>query len=334
MSKLVGARVPVSLILGAGASRAVHYGAPSFPSPLDNDFFELLQRLKISYKSKTLENKVKQAREFVIRKGLKLENGRLIYSMEELFYRLHQKALLHHQLFPQEVRSKNPDEELREKFTTAIQGLLRAAHGAKTCRNHARLFRQLRGPHSILTFNYDLVAERAFRNIFEREKEFGVWLYGLGDNSHNLPTIHKLHGSINWEVGDKIRPRQERWSDFAGSPGATGFNILLPYWEKRIWESPWQEIWRRAAQRLRTTERLIVWGYSLPVTDLKARELLRIGLRPDSDRAALKEVCIIDPNPETRRRWRQIFLKQMFWSYEGIDEFFHNPPPWYPVANV
>jgi len=66
----------------------------------------------------------------------------LFDSMERLFYTLHQNAVLHHQLFPEDWDPDiNPDHELRQYFTVAIQGLLRAAHGKRTCQHHTRLFK-------------------------------------------------------------------------------------------------------------------------------------------------------------------------------------------------
>jgi hypothetical protein len=104
----------------------------------------------------------------------------------------------------------------------------------------------------------------------------------------------------------------------------------LPYWDKRIEKKPWKAIWLRAAQQLRRTRQLIVWGYSLPLTDLKARELLRLSFSPEV--SVLTGVCVIDPNAEASQRWRRIFLNQRFWTYGSIQEFFKDPPDWYPVS--
>jgi hypothetical protein len=206
---------PVSVVLGAGASRAVSYADRCFPSPLDRDFFDLLQRFRPRYRNKAFQRKVEEAGNFIVEKALMFDDGRLVDSMERIFYTLHQNAVLHHKLFPQEFTS-NPDDDLQTKFTIATQALLRSAHGTRACRHHVKLFRPLRGADAILTFNYDLVAERALRSLYERKAEFGVWLYGVGPRQDDMPTLHKLHGSVNWEVGEnkEIQPRQKSWSDF------------------------------------------------------------------------------------------------------------------------
>ena len=71
-------RNPLSVILGAGASRSVHYRKGRLPSPLDKDFFELLQRLRPSYKGKRLQREVEEARDYVVKKSLALEHGRFV----------------------------------------------------------------------------------------------------------------------------------------------------------------------------------------------------------------------------------------------------------------
>jgi hypothetical protein len=84
---------------------------------------------------------------------------------------------------------------------------------------------------------------------------------------------------------------------------------------------------------------VIIWGYSLPATDLKARELLRISLlRRDSN----VNVCVIDPSGESRDRWRGMFLRRRFWHCESIEQFFdlleqrrsYRPEFWPPFTEL
>jgi len=46
-------------------------------------------------------------------------------------------------------------------FTRCLQAVLRDAHRKRECFNHRDLFRKLHSHDVILSFNYDLVAERA-----------------------------------------------------------------------------------------------------------------------------------------------------------------------------
>jgi hypothetical protein len=51
-------------------------------------------------------------------------------------------------------------------------------------------------------------------------------------------------------------------------------------------------LWKNACAALQAAEHVIVWGYSLPPTDIKAQQLFSITL----ERRDLK-LCVIDPSP-------------------------------------
>jgi hypothetical protein len=84
----------------------------------------------------------------------------------------------------------------------------------------------------------------------------------------------------------------------------TEFPIFLPFWDKRIEKRPWLDMWQLAYRRLKKTKRLIVWGYSLPETDIKAQQLFHLSL---GGRAI--DICVIDPAAKTRKRWRKLLPK-------------------------
>lgn len=331
-----------TVILGAGASRAVSYATQKASlSPLDGDFFELLQRLEPKNPADD------KAKEFVIEQALASSGDQLWNSLERLFYTRHLNAVLRDKLLSARAilgsgsSSTEQADKLLKNFARAIQALLRAAHGKEVCFHHQRLFQRLTSGDAIISFNYDLVPERALREYRRSEDmpEFGPWLYGFGrypKGSMAIPRLHKLHGSVNWQStaegsGPELKPKvkQKSWKDFDKQPGyadyAPPFSILLPYWEKRVERPPWLEIWQRAAGHLLKTTSLIIWGYSLPLTDLKARELLRITLGGGDE---LREVCVIDPSKRVRDKWRSEFVRQKFWHYSDIEEFLAGAPPW------
>lgn len=319
-----------TVILGAGASRAVSYASGmASPSPLDGDFFELLQRLEPMNRGDA------KAKKFVIGQAMADSGDQLWASMERLFYTRHLNAAMRHKLQSGPI-DPDPAKELLANFARAIQAVLRAAHGKEVCLHHQRFFQRLTDKDSIITFNYDLVAERALRQFRPSDMpEFGPWIYEFKNyppGGARIPGLHKLHGSVNWRTiseGSAPQVKQKSWTDFDEKPGYADygptFSILLPYWEKRVEQAPWLGIWQRAAGQLKQTTSLIIWGYSLPLTDLKARELLRITLR-ESD--LLKEVCVIDPSKTVCDKWRSEFVLQKYWHYSDIEAFLNDPPPW------
>jgi hypothetical protein len=161
----------------------------------------------------------------------------------------------------------------------------------------------------VLTFNYDLLVEEALRG-WERNAS-GPDLYPLplverqpvgshpfltaGGPTAPLPSIYKLHGSVNWM--------------YSGEENSTGPVTLGP-WQRSdpqqqaprqrylysdlkplvvpptsskspfYTHSALRALWAAAAAALREAEEIIVIGYSFPSTDQQVTTLLRTTLRP------------------------------------------------------
>ncbi len=128
-------RDSVTFVLGAGASRAVSYARTTdVPSPLDRDFFDLLQRLEAKEKDEA-------AVSWVLEKmaTLPFEYRR---SLEKAFYTLHLRSYLRRKL----AGADNSEEEaVVSHFARAVVALLRKAHGTHTCENHKYVLQGL-GP--------------------------------------------------------------------------------------------------------------------------------------------------------------------------------------------
>src|SRR5260370_888725 len=137
----------IAIVLGAGASRAVSYAdEPEVLSPLDADFFDLLQRVEPASTDK-------RAVDHVIRETQKLPNE-CWYSMERAFYTSHLRAYMSAKLTNEE---DHPDERVIKEFAQCVQVLLRRAHGKHKCVLHERLLESLHEADTIISFNYDLV---------------------------------------------------------------------------------------------------------------------------------------------------------------------------------
>jgi hypothetical protein len=318
--------VRTTIVLGAGASRSVSYANKGgYPSPLDADFFDLLQRVDASEDdAPAVEAVLEQV------KGLTPDHWR---SMERTFYTLQLRAYLYKKLTG--TPGAISDTEVIANFARCVQCLLRKAHGKEVCSSHQQLFQQLGNADTVITFNYDLVAERALRSIAdERKVLFSSGLYGWSKAWRaNLPPVLKLHGSSNWRIleGGKISVRTKAWEDLDSKPGYRGhvgqgseFPIFLPFWDKRIENQPWLSLWKKAYERLLVSDRLIVWGYSLPSTDIKASSLFTLTL---ASRAI--DLCVIDPSHAARERWRRLLPKARYWEYDGIRDFKKEAPSWW-----
>jgi hypothetical protein len=318
------------LVLGAGASHGVSYAHQGkMASPLDRDFFDLLQRLAPSKSDR-------DAVSFILN-AIRTLPHECRRSMERSFYTLHLGAYLARKLGAEQDVT---DEKIIADFARCIQGLLRAAHRMNTCGHHELALRSFLGRDTVISFNYDLVCERALRRVAEsRRVPFGPWVYGTVQRTYNLPTLLKLHGSSNWRLtNDTFDVLTHEWSDFDAAPGYQGhrgkgttFPIFLPFWDKRIEEEPWLSMWKAAFSRLRRASAVIVWGYSLPTTDIKAQQLFSLALR--QRRFSL---CVIDPVRDTRDGWRELAPEAQYWEYDGVQDFLNYPPKWWdrPTSTV
>jgi hypothetical protein len=128
----------------------------------------------------------------------------------------------------------------------------------------------------------------------------------------------EAHRPANWkEFGEQLHYLPEKSTGYDHDPDRRP-PVLLPYWDKRVEKGLWLDIWKRAAAQLRRTNSLIIWGYSLPATDLKARELIRLAFRPGAE---LTKVAVIDRSADTQDRWRAMFLDKEFWRFESCCDF-------------
>lgn len=315
-----------TIILGAGASRVVSYAhlVPMF-SPLDGDFYDLLQRLEAPHDPEdaaAVEDILSRAKQ-----------GDLWESMERMFYTLDLRCSMEDMLFPNGPRAKRADE-FRRRFARSVQVLLKAAHAPDTmmeCQHHEDLFEPLGAGDAIITFNYDLVAESALRKklsvaIPGKGLYFPEWLYGFRDgpdSGKDCPRLYKLHGSVNWQTapddegGVRVRQIDPKDPDAKEGYGGDPFLMMLPFWDKKIEEPPWDRIWKLAGHQLIRTTNLVVWGYSLPPTDIKSRELFNLTLKA----SRTKELVVIDISRDARMRWRRQFIEMRFRQYESVEKY-------------
>jgi hypothetical protein len=317
----------ITLILGAGASRGVSYAHPGrFPSPLDSDFFDLLQRLKPHPDDH-------DAVRFVLEQVTTLPPD-FRRSMERSFYTLYLRAFLKRILSNSDA---GEDDRLLGCFAHAVEAVLRFSHKMETCEFHKSIVAKLGGDDAVISFNYDLVIERALRPLAEvRNVSFGDHIYRFaGSPAHDLPIpkILKLHGSSHWKIREGIlSTRILDWKEFDKQPQyirhklGPEFPILLPFWDKAIQHEPWLHLWRESYQQLQRCDTMIVWGYSLPPTDVKARELFSIAAREHGKNIKL---CVIDPSVETRGRWQELYPRAQYCQYQFVEEFLENPPYWW-----
>ena len=179
--------------------------------------------------------------------------------------------------------------------------------------------------NAIVTFNYDTVFEDVMKRLESRvgpvpalEPYYGSFSEGaerwnicgtIGKKSRaNTPLrdnqfpIIKIHGSINW-VRHKRRNPEEHWVEKNDpaierkSKASDHFPVILPSWQRSDFnDTVYEPLVRNAIEHLRLASRWVFIGYSLPMTDLSIRYLLKVAL--DSPQLPEIEVCLKEPGSQ------------------------------------
>jgi hypothetical protein len=199
--------------------------------------------------------------------------------------------------------------------------------------------------NTILSFNYDMTIEEAFRNL-------GIpFNYGFDESSVNLnESCHdpksellllKLHGSMSWSICHERGENLDDWGsvdlhqDFKSLSSAHQEPLLIPPTWRKVAFGVVSEVWERAVEALATATRIIIVGYSMPVIDQHFKYLLAAGLQRN---ISLRNIIIANPalNPNhkdfeaLRARTFEVFKPEMesrgmidTWPYDTSTCFFN-----------
>jgi len=183
---------------------------------------------------------------------------------------------------------------LRSDLISAFQEFFYQTEEARTGLNAYDAFAEHRAgaESSIITFNYDIALERALAKAAGWDIGDGYGFQFLPDRPSSKLTVYKLHGSVNWfkhPINDVPPPvifsRDLGLLGYRGlvdpRVGGNGMGVdtsgafILPDPKKKFyWEAFWGPLWNAAAQRLRGADEVFIHGYSMPVADECARNLL------------------------------------------------------------
>ncbi len=266
--------------------------------------------------------------------------------------------------------------QYEEKFNTMVAAIARTIELSCTLHSNNRVLttppdkntqyhvfwdrilgpRLVGSPPALITFNYDLVFERALWEYLHLRDD-GILLdvgscsldyifcksrfalrtvrqeyrFGSPPNSKIVngrrpeytgdPTqvslpYFKLHGSLNWEENGISAPP----TDCADKP------IILPPVFNKMTTGVVNGVWKCALDVLRKAKHIIIVGYSLPRTDIYMQYFLKAAVGPNSD---LKRIFVFDPvlfrgGPEAEEmkvRYEECFSPQ----FTGRISFKPNP---------
>ena len=186
----------------------------------------------------------------------------------------------------------------------------------------------------IISFNYDLIVERALFDI-------GIWKpkdgYSIDfkdfpsiKESHDIESevqIYKLHGSLNWGRDLKLRfyydDNEPIFPDYLQSssnvPPFQGKHLglwMLPSFIKQFTVPELIRVWEKAFTAINDSDEIVIVGYSLPKEDSAACLLL------GTTEIAKKQLTIVDPNvDELQAKYQNITSNKHIKKYCSIEDF-------------
>lgn len=161
---------------------------------------------------------------------------------------------------------------------------------------------------------------------------------------HSIPVeLLKLHGSLNWQV--ETRSHEPSFSDLFPRPerqvridcitdrvpnvtlsrrrGRRTYKLwpqIVPpvYGKQSVITGRFGALWTYAGERIRQADRLVIVGYSMPVTDVHTEKMLARCIR---DNPRLRDLEVINPDPAAAQRFAEIAGADRIGWYRDLSHF-------------
>lgn len=199
----------------------------------------------------------------------------------------------------------------------------------------------------IITFNYDLIVDRVLlergwskqRIYFDRIKKNEVDGYRRTSGEFPDPLLLKLHGSLNWRcsqenfesiINGTCKPESKIniWTEDTKSAKLNDGHsplIIPPIPNKPITNSRiFSHLWTKAFEYLHEAKRIVIVGYSCPVTDVMARSMFT-----QFRNMNVKEIYVVDPGADVLSSYVKLMhgrvSRSVRWRYcVGFSEYIEN----------
>lgn len=154
------------------------------------------------------------------------------------------------------------------------------------------------GENTFITFNYDTILENSLRKLhvsFDYGSNKIIQAVGSHSASQGSSVpILKLHGSVNWARRTTDASAQINAFDNYNALRAEKLipELVPPTW-KKAFDTPLEDVWETAIQRLKSATRVVIVGFSLPPADLHFKYLLAAGLQQN---ISLQRILFVNPD--------------------------------------
>ena len=189
-------------------------------------------------------------------------------------------------------------------------------------------------PTCYLLNKYKITAPKGKVDVFDVNKE----------NSDGIKIL-KLHGSLNWyskHRSQNLNAKQMFKPDrniniskrkninpslkYSGSKRTEHtFPIIVPpvNHKSAIIHNEMRKLWSDSEVALKEADEIIIYGYSCPITDFESSNLILRSLKDEN----YVKLSIIDPNPNTLKRYVELIKPKRLSYYCTAKEFLLTPAP-------
>jgi hypothetical protein len=210
---------------------------------------------------------------------------------------------------------------------------------------------------SIITTNYDLVIDLAFEAALSSHRvDYGIPYRDVDDGElirtqprDPLFRYYKLHGSLNWLkcescgqyyinpygsiVSNAFRERLDDNNTCVCSARLRLSNVLItPSFVRDIRDSNLLQIWKGALEAIRTADKLVIIGYSLPPEDLGIKSIFIRAL--NSRKKGSLAVDVVQMGDSALGNYESLFGRKKFnYHNKGLAPYLQKAVPVYKAAN-
>jgi NAD-dependent SIR2 family protein deacetylase len=196
---------------------------------------------------------------------------------------------------------------------------------------------------TVITTNYDLIIDKYFsQEILDNKIDFGI-PYRNGQSAIVLQPAtplfkyYKLHGSLNWLICDLcgqyyINPFGITIQhSYVMKPSNSNTCIcsdvlrlksvlVAPSFVRDIRDANLLQIWKSAIEAIRTADKIVMIGYSLPGEDLGIKSIFMRGLGGRNPNRALK-IDVVQYGNKAKQNYKNLFGDKIKYYKNGLADY-------------
>ncbi|RYY45674.1 MAG: hypothetical protein EOO06_16030 [Chitinophagaceae bacterium] len=197
---------------------------------------------------------------------------------------------------------------------------------------------------TFITTNYDLVIDHEFMNeTLQNRVDYGISYRNISNSrlmaapDNAILKYYKLHGSLNWlrcslcghyyinPFGSIVHQAFKEHTDddntcICSKQLRLKTVLVSPSLVRDIRDSNLLQIWKAALEAIRTADKLVFIGYSLPAEDLAIKSIIMRGLN-GRDKNQDLEIGVVQYGNAARNNYLNLFETNITYYENGLEEY-------------